>query len=1185
MAKYLSNKGFHPMRGSVRSGQLMLQLIDITKSYKVAGFTQAALDGLSVTFRDNEFAAVLGPSGSGKTTLLNIIGGLDRADSGKLVIDGVSTSMYKDRDWDTYRNNRIGFVFQSYNLIPHQTVLANVELALTLSGVGKAERQARAKAVLTEVGLAEHMNKKPSQLSGGQMQRVAIARALVNNPEILLADEPTGALDSKTSLQIMDLLTQIASDRLVIMVTHNPNLAERYANRIINLDDGQIVSDSNPLTPTVNSLVQTAKKVRRTSMSFFTSVVLSFSNLMTKKGRTIMTAFAGSIGIIGIAAILALANGVSSYIKSVESDTLSQYPLTIDKTGIDLTSILSGSGLFGGSSTNNNNQTSTTDQTTDSIPESSSLSRMFNAVSANDLKSLKSFLDDDSQSQISNYVSAVEYLYDVTPQIYLGDTTSAIWKVNPSLVSQMMGTGNLLGSSSSSFSLTSMGSSLFSQLPADMDLVEPQYDLLAGRWPTSYDEAILVTSSSGKISDYMAYTLGLRDPDALQSMVQAYQNQQNVDTSDEGTATYTFEQIMGADLHVVPASDCYVYDSTYGYWVDHSNDTDFMQNLISTSPQLKIVGIVTPAAGSDVTVLSQGIDYTPDLTTYLMNHAAQSQIVQDQLANPDMDVFSGKTFEELANEKMSNNFDMSKLITINQDELASAFQFDPSVLNNVNINGLIDPNTIMAEMPALPSLDLTQVLSDISFSDLPVDGLTNFATAVLEKYLTDRLPDAEAEVNKLVAGFGDYLQTAKVQKEITDALPGLIDQAGLSTLATSVITDYINYCGKQGITDPTVMINGFTTWLALPDVSANITTQLVKLVDTAGMQQLGIKLVTDYLTKSKIDVADITVANITTEIGSDFSTWLQDPTNSAFVSQTFTKDVDLTPLISKISASLTNSLQSAMTSYMTEFMSILSSQIQKSMTNVIAQLSSQLTNAMHVDVSSLVNAFQFNLDQNELTSLVMQMVGGTTATYDSNLKTLGYATLDSPASINIYPKDFASKQNVLDILDNYNQHMQDTSQTDKVITYTDIVGTLMSSVTEIINRISMVLVAFVAISLLVSSIMIGIVTYVSVLERKKEIGILRSIGASKRDIGNVFNAETLIVGLIAGCFGILITVLLCIPANFLIYTFYNIPNIVQLPVVPALILIAISCLLSFVAGLIPSAAASRRDPVEALRSE
>ena len=1178
----------------------MLQLIDITKSYTAAGFTQAALDELSVTFRDNEFAAVLGPSGSGKTTLLNIIGGLDHADSGRLVIDGISTENYKDRDWDTYRNNRIGFVFQSYNLIPHQTVLANVELALTLSGVSKTERQKRAKAVLAEVGLADHMNKKPSQLSGGQMQRVAIARAIVNDPEILLADEPTGALDSKTSLQIMDLLTQIAADRLVIMVTHNPNLAEQYANRIINLEDGHIVSDTNPLVPRVNSIGQRVKNIRRTSMSFFTSVALSFSNLMTKKGRTIITAFASSIGIIGIATILALANGVNSYIKSVEEDTLSAYPLTISKSGIDLSAILSGSsgnssgsggGLFGGSSNNNsssntsnNNGSSATDAGTGdgTLAETSSLSRMFNAVSSNDLKALKVFLDDDSQSQISSYVNAIEYHYDVTPQIYLADTSSAIWEVNPSLVNQLMGNASGLfgGSSSNSFSLTSMGSSLFSQLPADMDRVEPQYNLLAGHWPTAYDEAILITSSSGKISDYLAYTLGLRDPSMLQGMIQSFQNQQNVDTSSEGSAEYSYSDIMNADLRIVTASDCYSFDPTYGYWVDHSKDNDFMKNLISTSPRLKIVGIASPDASSDVAALSQGIAYTPQLTTYLMDQADQSQIVQDQLASPDIDVFSNKTFEELANEKTSNDFDMSKLITVNQDALSSAFQFDPSVLSNININGLIDPNSVMAAMPAMPTLDLTQVMSGLSLSDLPVDGLTSFATAVLQQYLTDRLPDAEAEVTKIVNGFGDYLQSAKVQKEISDALPGLIDQAGLGNLATSVVTDYINYCGQQGITDPTVMAAGFTTWLASPDVTANITTQLTKLVDTEALQTFGTKLVTDYLTQSKISIE-----GLTTSIGKDFTAWLQDPKNSKFVSDTFSKDVDLDPLIQKLSASLTKSLQASMTSYITQFMGVLTSQIQQGIKAATAQLSTQMASAMKIDVNTFKNAFQFNLDQNELTALLMQMVGGTTATYDSNLKSLGYATLDSPSSINIYPKDFASKQQVLDILDNYNQKMQDTDQADKVITYTDIVGVLMSSVTQIVSMITMVLIVFVSISLVVSSIMIGIVTFNSVLERKKEIGILRSIGASKRDIGNVFNAETLLVGFISGCIGILITVLLTIPANIIVFNIFGIPNIVSLPWIYAVILIAISCLLSFVAGLIPSAAASRRDPVEALRSE
>ncbi|MDR2957540.1 MAG: ABC transporter ATP-binding protein, partial [Coriobacteriales bacterium] len=606
----------------------MLQLKNITKTYQTAGFEETALDGLSVTFRENEFAAILGPSGSGKTTLLNIVGGLDRADSGELVIDGVSTRQYRDRDWDTYRNNRIGFVFQSYNLISHQTVLANVELALTLSGVSKAERVTRAKQVLEKVGLSEHMRKKPSQLSGGQMQRVAIARALVNDPEILLADEPTGALDSKTSLQIMNLLKDIANDRLVIMVTHNAAIAETYATRIINLSDGQIVADSDQFIPPVSEL-GSGRSIRRTSMSFITSLALSFSNLMTKKGRTIMTAFAGSIGIIGIAAILALANGVNSYIKGVEESTLSQYPLSITRTGMDLSALLT-------DRSDPDNRTSSNTGVQISRPgegyvrEINLLSSMFQTVTTNDLASLKIFLDDKT-NPVWQYVNSIEYTYDLTPQVYLGDTSKRVSQANPDVMSKLMDpSAGSLGSSTSAWTL-GMNMSVFNPLPRNQDLIKPHYRVLAGRWPEKYNECVLVLAPGNMTSDYVMYTLGLRDPAQLTQMIDDFTSQKPVRLP-TGEKTFSYDEIMAVDLRLVLATDYYTYDSTYEIYVDRREDESYLKSLINRAERLHIVGIIGSNPDTDLAPLRPGVNYSPELDDYLMEKAAASELVKAQLS-------------------------------------------------------------------------------------------------------------------------------------------------------------------------------------------------------------------------------------------------------------------------------------------------------------------------------------------------------------------------------------------------------------------------------------------------------------------------------------------------------------------------------------------------------------------------
>ena len=641
----------------------MLQLRNIRKAYTTGSFTQIALDDMSISFRDNEFVAILGPSGSGKTTMLNIIGGLDHYDTGDLIIDGVSTKEYKDRDWDTFRNNRIGFVFQSYNLIPHQTILANVELALTLSGVSRAERRTRAIEALGKVGLADHIDKKPSQLSGGQMQRVAIARALINDPEILLADEPTGALDSKTSVQIMDLLTEIANDRLVIMVTHNPELAEQYATRIVKVADGTIRDDSDPFNPTPADMRQSKKKVKRTSMSFLTALSLSWNNLLTKKGRTLMTAFAGSIGIIGIAAILSLANGVNSYIANVEEETLSQYPLSIEDQGFDMSSMMASS--MGGS-TGTDDQADSGSGGADSqasndkpVHESKMVTSMFSSIGSNDLASLKDYLD-NGDSGIEQYVNSIEYGYNVTPQLFNSTTDDGVVQVNPDSSFSSLGLGS--GSGTNGIMSSMMSTNIFYEMPSDPDLYEDQYDVVAGKWPTDYNEVLVVLTPNGNVSDFMLYSMGLRDRSELTDMVREFSNEEEV-TAPSDRMSLDYDDLLGVTFKLVNATNFYQHDSEYGVWKDKTGDADYMRDVVNAGEDVHVVGVVKPKPETKVASLSTGLYYTPAMVSHLIDQAAGTQIVQDQLADPSTNVLTGKSFTEEEDEAKSS-FDMSSLFTV-----------------------------------------------------------------------------------------------------------------------------------------------------------------------------------------------------------------------------------------------------------------------------------------------------------------------------------------------------------------------------------------------------------------------------------------------------------------------------------------------------------------------------------------
>ena len=1075
----------------------MLELNDICKRYTTGSFTQVALDHVSVAFRDNEFVAVLGPSGSGKTTMLNIVGGLDHFDEGDLVIDGISTKKYKDRDWDTYRNNRIGFVFQSYNLIPHQTILANVELALTLSGVGRSERRRRALDALARVGLADHVNKRPSQLSGGQMQRVAIARALINDPEILLADEPTGALDSATSVQVMDLLKEVAQDRLVIMVTHNPELAHQYATRIVELSDGHITSDSDPFDP-ATAPRREAKKARRTSMSFLTALGLSFNNLMTKKGRTIMTAFAGSIGIIGIAAILALANGVNEYIARVEEDTLSSYPLTISKQSMDISGMLSEDmGASGKASGKKDGDADDSAQ----IPEFMMLTDMFASVGSNDLSGLKSYLD-SGEAGIEDDVNAIQYDYGITPLVYAADTSEGVTQLNPNALSTAM-TGGASGTATAGMSPGGM--SVFNEMIDDQELLDAQYDVVAGRWASSPDECVLVLTQSGRISDYTLYGIGVLDPAELTQMVTTALSGTAGETEiAETDVDFTYDDALALDFKVISPADTYRKNTETGGWTNMSNDEDFMRSAVDQGLDLHVVGVVRPNETSDAKALSAGIAYTPELTLELMERSDNSQIVQQQLDNPDVDVFTGKTFDTLQ-EEARKGVDLESLFTVDEDVLRSAFSFDTS-----GIAAGFDPSGL--DLSGI-SVDLSSVADSVDVESLVAGAPAPDFTSIIDQELAD--PALTTEQLEEVAQLGGQLSQGFVAWWGENAGTIDPDDPEFVQKLASYFDQYLSTEDAQGV---------------LNQIEA---------------------------------VAGEPVRTRVQEIVSDY-----------------------------VSGSLAPYLQNFLQSLSSQIGSAISSQLQSAMASVLEQYAAQATaslanlqSSFSVNVDALESAVHFNMDADDLTSLMESYANASQLTYDNNLQTLGYATPDDPAAIQIYPKNFEAKERVVDAIDVYNEEQRAAGNDDAVISYTDYMGVIMGSVTDIVNMISLVLIAFVSISLVVSSIMIGIITYISVLERKKEIGILRAIGASKGNVASVFNAETFIEGLISGVFAIAVVVGVSIPVNAWVLADFDVQNIMSLPWSSAAILVCISVGLTLVAGLIPSSAASRRDPVEALRSE
>lgn len=1148
--------------------EYMLQIQHICKEYRTGNLVQKALDDVSLNLRDNEFVAILGPSGSGKTTLLNIIGGLDRYDSGDLIINGISTKKYKDRDWDSYRNHTIGFVFQSYNLIPHQTVLSNVELALTISGIGKEERRKRAIDALKKVGLGEQLHKRPSQMSGGQMQRVAIARALVNDPDILLADEPTGALDSDTSIQVMDLLKEVAKDRLVVMVTHNPELAEEYATRIVNLRDGKIRSDTDEYIVDEQTLKEPEhKNMGKSSMSFLTALALSFNNLKTKKARTLLTSFAGSIGIIGIALILALSNGVNGYIQSIEEETLSEYPLQIQSTGFDITSM-----MVGNTGTDDKSKDSSGKKNKDGqVKVMEMVTNMFSKMNTNDLKSLKKHLEKDNDA-LKSYTNAVEYDYDVDPQIYREDS-DGVRQVHPDKSFSSIGIGADSGANSMMSSM--MSTNVFYRMPKNTSLYEKQYDVKAGRWPKKYNECVLVLSQDGGMSDFLLYTLGLRDQMELDDMIKAFASEEEIKTP-SSLGTYTYKDILNKKFKLVNQADYYEYDSQYKVWKDKSDNAEYMKKLVADGEDIKIAGIVQPAEGSKATALNMGIGYPYSLMTHVAEEAKNSEIVKQQKASPDINVFTGEKFGE---DSGDNGLDMNSLFSVDEDALQKAFS-----MGDTDLAGSLGN-----------SLDFSKAvnLQDAFKLDVKVKpgGMQKMAVSLMEGYQAYAKTHPEADYSHLGDNFSEYLKTDGAKQIMKKYFSKILKESGKVTiteekvqkLLTDIMQGFEKYVKDQGIGDISADQYGtyFRQYLQTAEAKQIITdwvNDLYKDVDIeiseADLQAMAQELAAGYLSYAQEKgYADVT------KMGENFAAYLGTADGKQRLSNGLSETLDMKSLESQLSSGMNAYMKQAMGAYAKSFGNAFETQIGQNLQSV-------MTDAMKIDTDAVAKAFQFNMTEDDLTELMMSMSGTASATYDSNLQKLGYADFTKPSEIDIYPKDFESKEQVVDYLDRYNKKMEKAGKDEQVISYTDVVGTLMSSVTDIVNTISYVLIAFVAISLVVSSIMIGVITYISVLERKKEIGILRAIGASKRNVSQVFNAETFIIGLCAGLIGIGLTLLLLLPGNMIIHAVADNSNVnAVLPVIPALVLIALSVVLTLLGGLIPSKKASKSDPVTALRTE
>lgn len=1172
----------------------MLQIQHICKEYRTGTLVQKALDDVSLNFRDNEFVAILGPSGSGKTTLLNIIGGLDRYDSGDLIINGISTKKYKDRDWDSYRNHTIGFVFQSYNLIPHQTVLANVELALTISGISGKERRERAIKALEEVGLGEQIHKKPNQMSGGQMQRVSLARALVNNPDILLADEPTGALDSETSIQVMDLLKEVAKDRLVVMVTHNPELAYQYATRIVKVKDGKLLEDSDPYEiPEGEAPEPVHKNMGKSSMSFLTALSLSFNNLKTKKARTILVSFAGSIGIIGIAMILSLSHGVNKYIEDMEEKTMSEYPLQITKTTTNMMS-MSEDMMSSKKATSTDNK----------VREMQILTQMVSGTEYNDLKSLKTYLE-SGQSDIKNQTKAIEYDYGITPQIYLQEDNGDVRQVCPDqTLSSLTG--------SSSMMLAMMGSSgmeQFHALPENEALYKEQYDVKAGHWPENDHECVVILTQNGQLYDMTLYSLGLKSGEELDKILEAVKEDQSVEINEE-PGSYDYNDFLGITLKLVNASDYYVYDDEFSVWKDKSDNQQYVKDLIKNGEDLKVVGVVQPKEGQDFTMLTAGVGYPASLLDHVIDKAAQSDIVKDQLKDKKTNVFNGKSFDDPDDE---GGLNMEDLFKIDEEAFKDAFKIDTSRMNmdtsafsdmdfsGVDMSDLIDADALSGAMPSFSTKDIQDILNGVSVN-LTKDTMTELFNALLKGYQDSVGDDPATDITGLTDGLKQYLTSdeavqylsQKLKEILQPQLEGVITEDMLKSFVGRVMEDYQDFALKQE--NPDDFNANFRAYLETDAVSRILSEELAGIKDKLSSVTITDDQIKEILTDLANGYGEYAKANNLAQpdkIQAAFLKYISSDAGQKLLLQYVEKIVDTKTLqanlqnkMASVMGGFTNELTSQISSAMGKVMEQVGTNLQKSMGNAMTSLMGNMQDIFSIDPDAFAKAIQVNMSEDDLQELMTSLMTTGTVSYESNLNKMGYADEDDPQTISIYPIDFDSKQVVDQIIEDYNDDMKNSGQDDKVISYTDMVGMMMSSVTSIVNMISYVLIAFVAISLVVSSIMIGVITYISVLERRKEIGILRAIGASKGNVGAVFNAETFIIGLLAGVIGIVLTLIAIFPTNYIIHTVSGNTDVnAALPIGAAFILIALSVVLTLLGGLIPANKASKSDPVTALRTE
>ena len=1174
----------------------MLQIKEIRKEYKTGGRVQVALNDVSLAFRDNEFVAILGPSGSGKTTLLNIIGGLDRYNAGDLIINGISTKKYSDRDWDSYRNHAVGFIFQSYNLIPHQNVLVNVELALTISGVSKKERKKRAEEALVKVGLKEHMHKLPSQMSGGQMQRVAIARALVNDPEILLADEPTGALDSETSVQIMDLLKEVAKDRLVVMVTHNPELAELYANRIVKLKDGVITDDSNPVSDEeLKDEGAVHKNMGKSSMSFATALALSFNNLRTKLARTLLVAFAGSIGIIGIALILSLSNGVDVYIKTVEEETLKEYPLQITSQSFDLSALAP-------EYADEEDEEDKAKKEEVEVQEIKMASKTFATITSNDLESLKKFID-SPESGMDKVTRAVEYTYGVTPLLY-HTNDEKYRQVNPDITFASLGFGNT-GTMSSILSSVS-STNIFYEMPKDTALYEEQYDLMAGRWPERYNECIVVLTSRGGLADVATYAMGLRDASELDDMVSAFTSGVEIDIDTE-EATYKYTDLVGISFKLVNPGDLYSYDEKYNVWTDKSSDDEYMAKLLESCEDVTIVGVVKPKEDAVTTMLQLGINYPYTLSEHVQEEAGKSEIVKAQLADPDTNVFTGLKFGE---EEDREDMGMEDMFSIDEEKMQEAFMVDESALafdfsgldmSGVDLSSVVNPDDFNISLPELSDEDVTSMLSGIKFN-MSREAQQEMFEKIMAGYTVYAAGEPSTNYANMRAAIGDYLNTESARKIITDNLRDIIQSSGqqiistedLTSLGTSLMTGYSTWAVSSGYITPEDFQAHVGDYLATPDAQAIISqaenSMISNLMSITISDEQSSKLMQELYVGYTAYAAQNNMPD-PTKLMASFSDYLATPEATSIIMEGVSKSLDTSELENRVSQTMgsysqeiSQGIAKGMENMMQSAMVVLGNRIKTGMESAMGNIGQKMENAFSFDEQAFADAITLNMSEQEMSELLNAMLSKEVATYEGNLRKLSYVEREKPTSIIIYPIDFESKEKIKEILDGYNERMKAEDE-EKVIAYTDIVGTLMSSVTDITNAITYVLIAFVSISLVVSSIMIGVITYISVLERRKEIGILRAIGASKHNISQVFNAETFIIGLLAGVMGIVVTLILIIPINHIIASITDQPVRAALPLAGGISLVLLSVILTLIGGIIPSGKAAKSDPVSALRTD